>query len=318
MKRKSKADFVPLKLRVSQAAMRRMRELPEQYSGIVLDVDMWTTDRMKATIDRYGGKNRRIIKKNIERLASDMMHGRYKEDLRTKIVMDEGGTILDGQHQLKAAILAGKTLLLVTLMGVPADVQDVIDTGARRNATGINEVRDKLSGRSNGKWAELTRIVKAMKTMEGDKAISETGVADFARKHEKLLREIVSLSGTREDPGHQSVKLAPVRAAFFSYALYRGKAGKTLVRRVMAKLRDVNFRNGDASKMLGRAVSPDYRTTNQSGPASVATLFPLAAATILAEERGDKVLSPKGLLKLAATPATMADFMKLSKGQPKT
>jgi len=312
---KKKKDFVPPRTRTSRAAMRYMREHPELYDGLVLDIDIWTPERMQATLERYGGKNRRTINRNIERLWSDMTSGRYKEDLRTKLVIDRDGNVIDGQHTLKAAIRAGKSLLLVTLMGVPSDVQDVIDQGAKRNAVCINEIKDGLEGKPKRKWSEITQIVKAMKAMEGDKAITETAVADFVRKHEKLLREIVTLSGTRDDPGHQSVKLAPVRAAFFSYALYRGQEGRTLVRRVMAKLRDVNFRRGDASKMLGAAVSPTYRTTNLSAAKSRKDLFPLAAAALLAEERGDQILSVSGLRKLAAKPATMVDFMKPSKRQ---
>lgn len=308
--------FVPPKCVISREAMEYMRNMPDMYNGIEYRIDIWTPEQMQAKLDMYGGKNRRFVKRNIAKLWNDMTGGTYKQDLRPKLVFDIDGNLIDGQHTFRAAIEAKMTLLLVSLNGAPSHMQDVIDIGASRSAAAQNEVEDVQRGKERGKWGEITQIARALKGIEGE-VLSENAIKTFTRKHEKLLREIVKLSGDRREPGHQSVKLAPVRAAFFSYALHRGREGTKLVRRVMSSLREVSFRKGAAAKMLGAVVSSDYRTTNQSGSRSRRVLFPLTAATILAEERGTKVRSVAELEKMAANPATMVDFLEPNRKKKK-
>ncbi len=304
-----KAGFSPVKLYTSRKAIRRMNLSPEEYGGIEMRIEEWTPERMRAELDRYGGKNRRIVKANVAKLVADMLSGAYKEDLRIKLVFDRDGNLIDGQHTLLAGVEARVTLLLVSLRGVPSHIQNVIDTGARRMAAQQNEIKDALAGKKKGVWRPITQIAKALHAAEGE-AISETSLSDYVSENEQLLREIVKLSGDPEGPNYQAVRLAPIRAAFYSYAYYGGRKELTLVRRIMRNLREVSYRKGAAAKMLSAVVTPGYRTTNQSGSRSIKVLFPLAAATILAEEDRMNIRSVAELERLAANPATMVRFMK--------
>jgi hypothetical protein len=76
-------------------------------------------------------RNRKVRYARVALLARDMASGKWILNGETiKIATD--GTILDGQHRLYACIQAEVPFRTVVIRGLPAEVQDTIDTGLTR------------------------------------------------------------------------------------------------------------------------------------------------------------------------------------------
>jgi hypothetical protein len=97
---------------------------------------------VEATIQRIGPKeaeallstsarNRKLRLHSVKQMARAMAQGDWRKNGEA-IKLDEAGRLLDGQHRLRAIILAGVTLDLLVIKGLDADAQEFMDMGSRR------------------------------------------------------------------------------------------------------------------------------------------------------------------------------------------
>lgn len=75
--------------------------------------------------------NRNLRSARVVQLAEAMRRGEWVLNGET-IKIAEDGTLLDGQHRLRAVVDSGVAVESLVLRGLPTEVQDTVDTGRRR------------------------------------------------------------------------------------------------------------------------------------------------------------------------------------------
>jgi hypothetical protein len=90
--------------------------------------------------------NRRLSDKAVKTYAADMLAGRWKQTGST-ISFDTDGNLLDGQHRLRALVLAGVTLPFPIVTGLHPDTFDTYDIGRSRSSADALEMAGMQDGR---------------------------------------------------------------------------------------------------------------------------------------------------------------------------
>jgi hypothetical protein len=75
--------------------------------------------------------NRNLRSARVVQLAEAMRRGEWVLNGET-IKIAENGTLVDGQHRLRAVVESGVPIESLVLRGLPMEVQDTVDTGRRR------------------------------------------------------------------------------------------------------------------------------------------------------------------------------------------
>lgn len=75
--------------------------------------------------------NRKMDTFNVIKLVDLIKSGKWAEDVDS-IKITRGGRLVDGQHRLRAVVVADRAVTMLIAMGVPDDVIKYIDTGKRR------------------------------------------------------------------------------------------------------------------------------------------------------------------------------------------
>lgn len=78
-------------------------------------------------------RNRTIRPFVVAAYARDMAAGRWQFNGEA-IKFAADGTLLDGQHRLHAVVKSGATITVLIVNGLPPETQDVMDSGAKRQA----------------------------------------------------------------------------------------------------------------------------------------------------------------------------------------
>ena len=81
-------------------------------------------------------KNRPLKERRAQRIAGEIGDGRYRENGET-IVFNEAGKVLDGQHRLRACILANKPIVSYCVFGVADNVFPSFDQGQMRSGSDL-------------------------------------------------------------------------------------------------------------------------------------------------------------------------------------
>lgn len=77
------------------------------------------------------GHNRNLRPARVVQLAEAMRRGEWVLNGET-VKIAEDGTLLDGQHRLKAVLDSGVSIESLVMRDLPVEVQDTVDTGRRR------------------------------------------------------------------------------------------------------------------------------------------------------------------------------------------
>jgi VRR-NUC domain-containing protein len=80
--------------------------------------------------------NRRIVPARVQELAALMRQGAWHLNGES-IILDERGTLLDGQHRLSALVQSGTTLPCLVVQGVPVAVQSTLGQAIQRSRADI-------------------------------------------------------------------------------------------------------------------------------------------------------------------------------------
>jgi hypothetical protein len=111
----------------------------------------WITPAIAEQYLEFNEKNRKLRKETVEVYARDLRAGKWLISGDT-IKFDSTGRLIDGQHRLKAILLANTATWGLVVRGVEPDVQRVLDTQARRSAAdalrfaGIDKNAQLISG----------------------------------------------------------------------------------------------------------------------------------------------------------------------------
>ena len=106
-------------------------ELPAQHNITIDDVIIQPTTAA-AWLDKNVG-NRKFRSTTVAKYARDMAAGEW-QFTGDAIRFDETGSVIDGQHRLKACVKAGVPFRSLVIYNLKADTQDVIDGAITRKA----------------------------------------------------------------------------------------------------------------------------------------------------------------------------------------
>lgn len=111
-----------------------------------------------AKAEKYLGKNfhnRNLNEAYAKRLADSFARGEYEFN-GVPLVFDYTGTLVDGQHRLRAIILSGAILPMMVVRGVAPKAQETIDIGNKRSMGQVLALRGEVS--ANNLAATLTKL----------------------------------------------------------------------------------------------------------------------------------------------------------------
>lgn len=120
-----------------------------------------TPDIAKAWLDTCNKRNRKVSRQHVNKLASEMLAGRWSMNGET-IVFDEDMTLIDGQHRLNAVVQSGVSVEMLVVSGI-GDPRAFTTTGSlmlRRNANQVAQMMGLSSPNVNNVVA-ATRIIMA-------------------------------------------------------------------------------------------------------------------------------------------------------------
>ena len=154
----------------------------DQPSVEILDV---TPELAESWLSR-NPNNRNIRKAVVDGYARDMEAGSWALNGET-VKFSVGNHLLDGQHRLSAIILAGTSVPMVVVRGLPEDVMQTVDAGAKRSYSDAL----KLMGEENTSTlaAVARRAVmweRGMKTNTGAIRPTPLEMTDFLERHPEV------------------------------------------------------------------------------------------------------------------------------------
>lgn len=123
-------------------------------------------------------KNRRIRQEEVNRYARDMAAGNW---LLTgeAIKFSADGTLLDGQHRLRAIIKSGATVTMLVIRNVHDDAQSVMDTGRKRTASDALDIAGHRHTAMLAAMAKLALGVEADSPDPGRYEASHSEIAEW-------------------------------------------------------------------------------------------------------------------------------------------
>jgi len=156
-----------------------------------------------AWLARNIATNRKVIQRNIERIASDMREGRWVYD-GSPIRFDRDGNLIDGQNRLRAVLAAeGGTYRMDVVYGLENRAFSVIDTGCVRNGAHALQFDGKVN---TALLAATARLLCQWDPADGliaghyNKAITNQTIVETVRDNPELeesARFVVNHKGVR-------------------------------------------------------------------------------------------------------------------------
>lgn len=107
-------------------------KLTENLTKIIVtpqQAEMWLAENHS--------RQRAIREAVVNMYASDMVDGSWDESIINPIRFTKGGKLIDGQHRLKAVVVANKPVTMWVQFGLDDDAFESIDIGAKRTPADI-------------------------------------------------------------------------------------------------------------------------------------------------------------------------------------
>jgi hypothetical protein len=172
-------------------------------------VDIFAADMTPEVASELLGhnpKNRTISAKNTGRIMRQVEKGEWKFN-GDAIRITADGKLIDGQHRALACINANTSIRVLVVHGVPAEVQDTIDTGRPRTLADILAIRgytntNALSVVLRGIYTRENAALERCFEMAGPVARLRWTNAEllaFLNKNEERVLDLVKVSTSRSD-----------------------------------------------------------------------------------------------------------------------
>jgi hypothetical protein len=137
-----------------------------------------------AQAERYlerNTNNRNIRPKHLDKLASDIVEGRWHMN-GSSIVFNGDGTLLDGQHRLSAIVKAGVPVDMVVVRGVSKAAMATIDANITRKASDVAALRGYVNTNQLIGTVRLLITIRTGVLSDGERA-STGAIMEFLQKH---------------------------------------------------------------------------------------------------------------------------------------
>lgn len=129
-----------------------------ETKSISAEIIIVTPDMAQEWLSKNCDHNRTIKTKTVYSYARDMKNGNWYLTHRG-IAFDKDGHLIDGQHRLRAIVLAGVPVKMVVMRDVPKESMGFVDIGVTRSTV------DMLKMRYDEKYITNTTSVAAAKFM---------------------------------------------------------------------------------------------------------------------------------------------------------
>lgn len=151
------------------------------------------------------GRNRQLRKLYVEKLAEAMKRGEWTMNGEPIQVADDG-TLLNGQHRLRAVVQSGVTIPTLLVTGLPVEALRNMDTGTRRNLSDVLALRGEIDttnlaaalgllhryrnkARMDGAGRTAPTVHEALRLLEREPSVREavkTGRRLYRQNHMRL------------------------------------------------------------------------------------------------------------------------------------
>ncbi len=161
-------------------------------------VELIIVDPIKATqMLEKNTQNRNIDQKRVAQYAQDMKAGRWALNGST-IVIAEDGTLLDGQHRLRAVIEANVSIELLVVYNASKESIVTLDTGKTRTASNIMQI--ERSGHS-ATAAMLTKLLLLHDFVDSNlspetcrMSVSNNALRSFYAERKEMIEQAASVA----------------------------------------------------------------------------------------------------------------------------
>ena len=152
------------------------------------------------------GPNRGLRKSVVDVYAQDMAEGRWRLT-HQGIAFDEYGALLDGQHRLRAIIVADTPVSMYVTTGAPHSSFAVVDSGASRSFI------DRVFASGADVSKEHAAIARIIELGAGEtRRASYLETMGFINKHREALDWVVGLGGSKKGRRPASMMAVVARA----------------------------------------------------------------------------------------------------------
>jgi hypothetical protein len=134
------------------------------------------------------GHNRLIRGATVRQYARDMTAGDWRLTGET-IKFAPDGTLLDGQHRLKAVVLSGVTIPMFVARGIDPEAQNVMDSGRKRTASDMLGLAGEKNYSTLAAAARLALAIKAGQDLSTYDP-SHAEIQQYVHDHPDLRRAV--------------------------------------------------------------------------------------------------------------------------------
>ncbi|NUP17677.1 MAG: hypothetical protein HOV73_18265 [Streptomyces sp.] len=134
----------------------------DEPTAVVIDV----TPELARVWLRANTRNRKTRDRAVTEYARDMAAGHWNLNGEA-IKFSHDGSLLDGQHRLRAVVESDTTVQMLVVVGLPAEAQETMDTGRKRTTGDVMGLRGEANAHT---LAAVLRRVYAWD--QGDKKFS--------------------------------------------------------------------------------------------------------------------------------------------------
>lgn len=125
--------------------------------------------------------NRTANGERVQSYAADMRAGRW-QDIHQPIALGPGGELLDGEHRLRAVIIADMPIVMWVARGVALDARWAIDQGRARSVGDALKINDGI--KHGPKLASWFRVISSFETdCKAARVVSPARVRELAAKY---------------------------------------------------------------------------------------------------------------------------------------
>lgn len=165
-----------------------------------------------------GARNRPLREARAQKIAAEIKAGTWRENGES-VIFDGNGRLIDGQHRLRACVLADRPIVVFCVFGVPAKFFPSFDQGKVRGGDDLAALMDFSNATSVAAVARLA-------IMYADGALTKTGQPPMASERLRLFmdRNREGLTDAVEFSNKFRkgiVKLIPISHAAFLYFMNR-------------------------------------------------------------------------------------------------
>lgn len=159
-------------------------------------------------------KNRNMRENYARRLAADMREGRWRKT-HQGIAFNCDGTLRDGQHRLRAIVLADVPIEMMVSSGLTDDAMLHVDGGAPR----CDADRMKLSGAeyaSRNLIAVARRMKSSVMLDHGGSEFRTTKIFEFVEQHKEAILFAIALFSSKSKGLSSAAVVAPLARAWYT------------------------------------------------------------------------------------------------------